>query len=223
MSLRVLLLLSLLGCALSALPPLLPPAFYGEFIEYTAPLAPPPPYVNGLPPPPFKASRGLVYYNWAEQAMIENRLDYCVNIFPTGNDFPCIFHNVNGVSYLISTNTTTQQDSCCIFGKPWHPPRPTFLRTDLPATYNTTEVWEQGKADWYVVNQVAPPTGPFWYAFRAPSAEVDVYLAFEFPGVQGWVIQNFFNITVGVPPESVWKLPASCTMVDPLPSCGFLP
>ena len=86
---RALLLLALAAVAAGAAveahePPVLPQFFQGEFVEYTAPLTGPPPYVDGLPQPPYYASRGRVYYDWTQPvpAMIEVREDYCVNIFP---------------------------------------------------------------------------------------------------------------------------------------------
>lgn len=68
------LLVALALTALAApLPPNIPEHFITEFTEYTAFNASEasPPYANGLPPPPFYASRGLTYYDWALKAMIE--------------------------------------------------------------------------------------------------------------------------------------------------------
>jgi hypothetical protein len=36
---------------------------------------------------------------------------------------------------------------------------------------------------------------------------LQLYLGFSFPGIQGWVQQNFFNVTVGRPPRHVFELP----------------
>ena len=44
--------------AAQPLPPLLPPAFSAEFVEFTAPETAPPPYDNGQPSAPFLGSRG---------------------------------------------------------------------------------------------------------------------------------------------------------------------
>ena len=124
----------------------------GLSIPYFEPLSAPqtlaPPYLNGLPQAPFKATHGRVFYDWSLRAMIEQRDTYCVNIFPDGNDFPCTFQNVGGVSYLISTNTTTEKLTCCMFGKPFYPPSPTFLSTNVTAVYVGTEDWDKGTADW---------------------------------------------------------------------------
>jgi hypothetical protein len=37
---------------------------------------------------------------------------------------------------------------------------------------------------------------------------MQLYLGFSFPGVQGWVQQNFFNVTVGPPSRDVFVLPS---------------
>lgn len=42
----------------------------------------------------------------------------------------------------------------------------------------------------------------------ATHAPAQLYLGFSFPGVQGWVQQNFFNVTVGRPPREVFQPPA---------------
>jgi hypothetical protein len=85
------------------------------------------------------------------------------------------------------------------------------------------EPWAAGQASWWQLPQIDPPTGPFWYAFNAslPVADPQVYLAFAFPGVQGWVQQNFFNVRPVAPPASVWALPALCRA--PVPSCNITP
>jgi hypothetical protein len=58
----LLLLLILVICvpdhAFQQLPPLIPAAFSADFVEYTAPETPPPPYENGQPSAPFLGSRG---------------------------------------------------------------------------------------------------------------------------------------------------------------------
>lgn len=205
------------------IPPELPNYFQGKFIEYTAPLAGAPPYANGIPPPPFKASRGEVYYDYTQNppAMIEVRDDYCVNIFPDFEpDFACTFHNVNNISYLISN--TTDLPNCCVFGDPWKPPAPDFMRSDVNSRFGGHGDVNCSSADWYVLPSIPPPMGPFWYAFR-DQASPQVYLSFSFPGVEGWVHQAFQDISYTQPEENIWKLPASCSTDpnNPPPSCGF--
>jgi hypothetical protein len=200
-------------------PPILPNAFYGDFIEFTAPMTRSPPYYNGIPQAPFKASRGRMYYDWNIQAMMEVRLDYCVNIFNFSNDFPCTFLNVNATSYLISSGTPNLP-SCCVFGQPWYPPPPNFLR-DGNVTVSPPKVrdWDCERVDWFEVPSIQPPTGPFWFSFFNRTWEHQVYRSFSFPGMEGWVQQNFDNITRREPPSSVWELPQECQ--GTIPNCGF--
>ena len=206
--------------------PTLPEHFESDFTEYTAfrSQEAPPPYDNGVPPPPFKASRGKTFYDWSIKAMIEYRYDFCVNIFEFSNNFPCTFFNINMTTYLIS-NGTTHLPPCCVFGKPWHPPPPNFLSADVNASFEGRRPWNQEDAWWWIVKSIAPPTGPFHYSFSAPvgskPAEVAVYSSFAFPGMSGWVQQSFFNQRAVKPPESTWKLPDMCLPIDQLPNCGF--
>ena len=219
-------MLLLAGAALAAdvLPPILPVFFEGNFTEYYAPLAGPPPYFNGIPPAPFRATRGAVYYDWTLKNMIEERYDYCVNIFPFGNDFPCTFQNVNGTSYLITFNKTTSLPPCCVFGQPWSPPNPYFLRDNVTAVLAAQEKWDCVEDNWWTVPSIQPPTGPFWYAFRT-AGQYDfmpqVYHSFAFPGMEGWVEQNFWNVRHDQPNSAVWQLPPECLPVENLPNCGF--
>jgi hypothetical protein len=205
-------------------PPVLPQYFQGNFTEYTAPLTGPPPYVNGVPDAPFVASRGFVYYDWDLESMIEERHDYCVNIFSFGNDFPCTFQNVNGTSYLITFNKTASLPPCCVFGQPWHPPRPDFLRRDPTSHIAATAPWDGAAMNWWELPSVPAPTGPFFYTFWASALNdtaPQVYHSFSFPGMEGWIQQNFFNIEATKPHPSVWDLPEECLPVDKLQNCGF--
>lgn len=205
--------------------PLLPTAFYGKFVEYTAPDAKSPPYIDGVPQAPFYGSRGRVYYDWRTKDMIEVREDFCVNIFSFSNLFPCTFHNTKGTSYLISFNTTNLPP-CCIFGQPWQPPPPDFLRqSSTRGILRNREMWSGRLADWYIIPSIEPPTGPFWFAYRNSTTSPQVYLSFSFPGMQGWIQQNFFDISYSAPDPSVWKLPPQCIPAQgqTLPNCGFFP
>lgn len=209
--------------ATALIPPILPEKFVGKFTEYYAPLAGPPPYLNGVPRPPFKATRGLMYYDWSLQYMIEVRMDYCINIFSFGNDFPCTFHNVNGTSYLITFGKTPDLPPCCVFGQPWYPPNPYFLRENVTADFAGKDEWDCRESNWWTIPQIAPPTGPFWYAFHSNISEhtPQVYQSFSVPGVEGWIAQNFFDVQHTAPPDSIWKLPAECLPVESLKNCGF--
>jgi len=223
----LIIVVSMLCCchSQSQSPPPLPQAFQCNFTEYTAPQTGSPPYVDGLPSPPFYASRGTTYYDWSRQAMIEVRYDYCVNIFPSFEPtFPCIFHNVNQTSYLISFNTTSLPP-CCVFAQPWHPPPPDFLQNGTVLPVGPTP-WYGKAAYWYELPDIKPPTGPFFYAFRNQGTTIpEVYLSFSFPGVTGWVQQNFFNVKNSAPEQSVWDVPPQCVPPagETLPNCGFNP
>lgn len=216
--------ISAVTCA-PPIPPVLPQYFQGKFTEYSSYLdTVGPPYVNGVPPAPLVASRGHVYYDWTLGNMIEVREDYCVNIFFTaGHDFPCTFQNVNNVSYLITYNRSTVLPACCVFGKPWSPPEPAFLRKNVSTVYYGEAGWNAGQATWFTIPSIAPPTGPFWYSFNAsiPIAQEQVYTSFAFPGINGWVQQSFYDITPTKPDPSVWELPSICLPVESLPSCDF--
>eukprot|EP00759_Apiculatamorpha_spiralis_P006917 PhF_6_TR14129/c0_g1_i3/m.22597 len=123
--------------------------------------------------------------------MIEKRFDYCVNIFPTGNNFSCVFHNINATSYLLTEGPNSPFPPCCIFGQPWHPPPPDFLRSKVRSQYVPGNYpWAGVNAQWWIVPSIKPPVGPFYYAFASNSTP-QVYKSFSFPGVNGWVEQNF--------------------------------
>jgi hypothetical protein len=209
----------------TALPPVLPQFFHGPFTEYTSyDDARGPPYINGVPPAPLVASRGYVYYDWTLRNMIEIRDDYCVNIFPEGgHHFPCVFQNVNGTSYLITYNRSRLLPACCIFGSPWSPPEPAFLRQNVTTTFYGTAPWNAGQANWFEIPDIAPPTGPFFYSFNASNSNkaTQVYSSFSFPGMTGWVQQVFSDIVMEKPDSSVWELPSICLPTESLPTCDF--
>ena len=209
-------------------PPMLPTFFEGDFLEYTATSAYPPPYVDGIPQPPYYASRGKVHYDWTRKAMIEERLDHCVNIFSFPNTFPCTFFNVMGTSYLLSSGTSNLPP-CCLFGQPWYPPPPNFLQNNT-GTFVRQEQWgcgSEGVAEWWTDLSIPPPTGPFFFSYNKSSNSTttippppQVYKSFSFPGMEGWVQQVFKNIKPTQPDPSTWDLPSECK-VSPLPNCNF--
>ena len=224
-------------------PPLLPMHYISPFIEWTATNVSGhnPPYVNGVPPPPpasdpnaqYFQTQGLTYYDWEYQAMIEHRYGNCINIFPgfSNKGWSCTFHNTGGKTYLISN--TTHLPPCCVFGDPWHPPQPDFLRKDVNYSIAGESVeWKNREptpfATWFKIGEIPPPTGPFYYAFTQARHEpsvvlppVEVFDSFSFPGIQGWAIQNFYNQRFDKPPKEVWDLPQVCESAAKIPNCGF--
>ena len=202
----------------TVLPPNMPEQFSTTFTEFTAPLTGPPPYLNGVPQAPFWASRGTTYYDWTHRRMIEVRTDYCVNIWNFSNMFPCTFHNINGISYLISFNTS-ELPPCCVFGQPWYPPPPGFLRHNVTTVLERRAPWDGRPADWFENPLIPPPIGPFWFAFRNATTSPQLYKCFSFPGSQGWSQQNFDDPVIGPPPEHVWDLPPQCLPADKVPNC----
>ncbi len=81
--------------------------------------------------------------------MVEIRRDYCVNIFPGGNNFSCSFYNVPSPDPLPSPPhpphpfppkvanrsflSTRSGAACCLFQPSFHPPPPDFLRSSVHA------------------------------------------------------------------------------------------
>lgn len=80
-----------------------------------------PPYANE-PPAPYTAARGTTYYDFKKLSMVEIYHDWCIPIFPNGNDWKCIFLNTHNTTWLI--NDSPDMGPCCVFGKPWLPPKP---------------------------------------------------------------------------------------------------
>jgi hypothetical protein len=214
--------------------------------------------------------------------MVETRRDYCVNIFPSGNNFSCSFYNVpftlnphSPMSSAFSHPFSNLLFSACQSFLPLHPrwllllpfsaiispAQPRFLAQIRACRYGRVDIifeeafstklqpicarvcsltrhvavpagtvaWGSGNASWWSVPELLPPLGPFYYAFRndqspqvgaaharepdlsLTSHAVQLYLGFSFPGVQGWVQQNFFNVTLGRPPRDVFELPTGAS------------
>jgi hypothetical protein len=106
---------------------------------------------------------------------------------------------------------------------PFHPPSPNFLHnlsdvTELP----TASPINGSEARWWEV-AIAPPTGPFFYAWTVPLAKESPqnYAAFDFPGIGKWVSQNFVSVSADRPPASAFELPAAQCGTDlaKVPQC----
>ncbi len=98
---------------------------------------------------------------------------------------------------------------------------PDFLRVDSSTQFDAKVEWGGSPAYWWIVPDIAPPTGPFLYAYDDLTQSPQVFKAFSFPGVTGWVQQNFYNITYAKPPASTWALPRDC-LVSNLPNCDVM-
>eukprot|EP00051_Salpingoeca_urceolata_P010707 m.131492 g.131492 ORF g.131492 m.131492 type:complete len:252 (-) comp16820_c0_seq5:1658-2413(-) len=203
--------------------PVLPQFFIANMTQRAAFASSGPPYAGGVPDPPFLAGRAVSYYDWSREAMVEHYIDTCVPIFAPNASWSCTFQNVGGAAYLITyDDRPAGRSPCCLFGKPWHPPRPTFLRSDVNASLTDTTQFGCGTtANWYKID-IPPPTGPFFYAFDAsvPTTKEQVYLAFDFPAYPGgWAVQNFHDVRIERPDPSIWELPESCKVPN-LPDCS---
>ena len=133
-----------------------PGAFWSNWTMYTSYSRDTlPPFVNGIPPPPYQAARGAVFYDYSIGAIKEEYYDFCIPIFamiPEGNRFPCTFLNVRNVSYLRTYGSPPKAPSCCIFLKPWNPPPPNFLtfapQSNWSISYNGTTTMNNRYVNW---------------------------------------------------------------------------
>ena len=87
-----------------------------------------PPYTDDVIAPPYCAGRANSYYDWSKRALLEMYHDFCVPIFQNGSNWRCHFLNVNDTVYLISLDNTSPYPPCCVFGHPWEPPSPDFVK-----------------------------------------------------------------------------------------------
>jgi len=183
-----------------------PQWFVTNWTMYSTPLdANEPPYTsnNGLPDPPYRATRGASFYDWTKFAMLGVYVEECVPIFPHGSRWPCHFLNANNVSYLLTFDDQPKgHPPCCIFRKPWLPPSPTFVQ-HIP--YNTSTLLNGETVDWYVLN--GPMPAPFGYGFYHSSSSP---AAFYFRGFLGWTMQVYANFTNEQPQAAVFEIPSVC-------------
>jgi len=210
-------LLSLSSSCLSIAPEW-PSNFVTNWTIYNVPNTDPwPPF--DVPPPPYNAGRGLTYYDWSSKSMLEVYEDFCVPIFPNGSNWQCKFLNTKGVSYLISTDPKTGYAPCCVFGQPWNPPSPTFLRNS-GIIKNVTSSIGNKSVSWWVMNGSADEGAPFGYGFFNETKQGwQVPAAFFFRAFQGWTQQNFFNWQPIRPSPSVFNIPSACIKAK---SCNYL-
>ncbi|CAF0904993.1 unnamed protein product [Adineta ricciae] len=179
-----------------------------------------PPY-STIPTANTTTGRGRTYYDWSIRSMIEYYYDICIPIFEaTTNNFTCNFLNTNGTAYLVVTDPrATGRPPCCIFGKPWSPPAPDFIRTAAGVKYNGTGVFYDRPVLWWVLDDPQDPAGPFGYSFfedtcRSSSAAANDKTCtpsqFFFRATTGFASQFFDNYIVEKPDPSVFAIPDSC-------------
>lgn len=171
-------------------------AMQWKMLEFTSPVRPP------LSPVPkaHTVLRGTTYYDWNAYSMTEIYRDKCIDIFPTGRDFPCQFLSVGKSTYFIqfTDETLAKTDSCCRWqGPEFWAPRPDVIQNMVhdPQATNAT--------DWWILD--IPLPGPFGFGIlrREPKA-------FWFPVISGWVQQEFHDYKVGAPPTGAFSLPTAC-------------
>ena len=196
-------------------------------------LALPPPPWRDLPLPSVRSAMSS-WYDWTHSppSMRETYHDECVPIFQNGSAWSCDFLNVNGTSYLLQhEDRAAGQPECCVFARPWSPPRPDFPST-LFFLENTTEESVGGDTVmWFQSRGVTPQEGgPFGYGYRvrlpAPAAAAAgsgptlVPFAFYFGALwnrangtvdQAYTVQYFQDWQDKQPDASVWDLPPSCS------------
>jgi hypothetical protein len=162
--------------------------------------------------------------------MRETYKDACVPIFPNGSMWSCDFVNVDGASYLLQhEDRPPGQPECCVFLKPWSPPRPSFADS-LAYLRNTTTADGSTVMWWQSTNVSVEDGGPFGYGWRvaqrvdndATGAHDDVLIphAFYFGafwtfanGTNGeaYTLQTFADFDASPPPPGTFDLPPSCS------------
>eukprot|EP00041_Stephanoeca_diplocostata_P015025 m.284044 g.284044 ORF g.284044 m.284044 type:complete len:263 (+) comp19897_c0_seq1:258-1046(+) len=181
-------------------------------------------------PVPSMTTRMHSAYDWTKHAMRETYHDACVPIFPHGSLWSCDFLNVNETSYLLQHDDRPQgQPECCVFLKPWLPPKPSFGGT-LKFLKNTSESSIGGATVmwWQSVGVTPEQGGPFGYGWqvseRAGTSPVLTPYAFSFGGFWNWAngsysgaytVQYFSEFKAQKPPAETWTLPASCSDAQP--------
>lgn len=182
--------------------------------------------------------------------MFETRAPGCLPIFPKMNfsAFWCNFLNVGYSTYLVTDGTVLPK--CCLFARPFHPPRRDFLRRLSPQVVAANIAWPRGGAGaecgerpcsnlslWYQVPGITPPVGPFDYSYmqlkRADSANSSAghlldnsqpFLSFTFGGFPpSRYVSQQLSVQTSVRPDAatVFAVPAECK-VEKLPTCEYV-
>ncbi|XP_074654631.1 uncharacterized protein LOC141908468 [Tubulanus polymorphus] len=186
--------------------PILPNRFKTNWTIYYYPMEDPWPPYQTAPPAPHSMGRGYSVYDNFLPAMAEVFFDECLPIFPVRNHWPCTFLNRGTTAYLISPDWAPL-GPCCIFGNPWHTPRPNFIHV---VPFNRTEVFHEKIVDWFVLGGRYP--APFGYGFyrQKLSQGESIPAAFWFRGNEGWGHQDFNSFDYMKADEYDFSLPAQC-------------
>lgn len=188
-----------------------------------------PPWGEGNPPGSHvNVTTGKTFYqvhNGKVRSMRETYDDYCIPVFGplSSNDFGCSFINANagsdnGTSYVLFQSPSLP--SCCIIGRPFHPPPPDFAYR-MPLHYR--DVRAGGRlVDWNVVWD--REAGPFAYGFDSQTAEpAQFYMTGVLAQQPLWMVQRFHSFQKDmVPLPDTWLLPAACQQAVPCPGWDTL-
>jgi len=202
--------------------------FSMDFTMYFSPDANYNPPYDPIPTRNFTSTKGKTYYDMKYRggAMRESYLEKCIPIFFSGpfsknNNWKCDFINVadtNTAYFVTHDDRPVDAPPCCIIGRPFHPPHPTFSAN---MTSKSSSVIDGVPVDWTSLSLT--DSGPFSFGFVANNTEEWSYpYAFYFLGVPfiaPWVYQTFSNFVHEKPSENVWKIPDFCENAKPCP--GF--
>ncbi len=174
-----------------------------------------PPYPTIPISPSTRLGKGMTYYNWNNQSMLEDYYNFCVPIFEEEErkNLPCKFLNTNGTSYLL------QRGTCCIFGQPWNPPNPNFLNEIQSPYFSTSNGTVIGRnVNWFILADPSDEAGPFGYSFYKDSCSNNTCAPaeFYFRAITGFAAQFFNNFQVKQPDASIFTIPSYCSGA---PSC----
>jgi len=192
-------------------PPKLPSQFSMEWQMFEFPPNQRPPWPTL--PVSHSSFRGQTFYDWDRKSMTEIYPERCIDIFPSGRDFPCQFLSVRDRTFFITfrSGITADPDSCCLWRKEgFWAPRPDVLFT---MRFDQSMGAQGQKTDWWVWE--IPLPGPFGYGLSHDRLEP---VAFWFPTLSGWVFQRFSHFSSQVPPAQSFEIPKLCRSA--IPSCS---
>lgn len=187
-----------------------------------------PPYTPD-PKTPFNVTTGSTFYYHNATLGLSNMREvyeqYCIPVFgdpssPMGaaNNYSCEFLNVGATNtsfVVLHDDRPAGLPECCIIGKPFHPPPPTFAAA-LPVKWS--EVVMGTVVDWNAVYD--NEAGIFAYGFTGTGPAAGTPFAFYMKGVPwiaNWMWQIFSDFQPVVPPETTWEVPSACATATRCP------